>query len=112
MVEIISYHKHKKNISSNSNQSKLPDPETADELVAWLDTETSLIDPSHLSVSEDDVLSDPVFSDVEAAVALLRLEADDEQTLPDQWDEEARDSTSLSWRSLNTNKYELKVNYL
>lgn len=42
-----------------------------DELVAWLDTDMSLIDPSHFNVSVDDVLPELFIS------AILFVEADD-----------------------------------
>lgn len=47
-----------------------PALDSADMLVAWLASDTSLIEPSHLSVSVDEVLSELLLS------AMLLLEAD------------------------------------
>lgn len=72
----------------------LPVPDRCDELVAWLDTDTSLIDPSHFNVSVDDVLPELLLS------AMLFVEADDCRSDDDHCCDDDRDNNSLSWRNL------------
>lgn len=73
----------------------LPDPDTIDEFVAWLETDTSLIEPNHFNVSDDDVLSELLLST--AALILLTDEVD----CRSDWDQcDDLDSISLSCRNL------------
>lgn len=67
-----------------------------DEFVAWLDIEMSLIEPSHLSVSVDDVLSELWL----LVSAIFVVEADVCKSDVDQCCDDDLDNNSLSCRSL------------
>lgn len=75
----------------------LPDPEIADEFVAWLATEISLIEPSHFNVSVDEVLSELLFSETDEILFV------DDWRSCDHCDARER-STSLSCRNLQKKK--------
>jgi hypothetical protein len=78
----------------------IPDADTADELVAWLATETSLNEPCHFNVSVDDVLSELLLS--------AKLDVDVGMSCDDQF--VARDNKSpLSWRNLEENETKRKM---
>lgn len=81
----------------NNRFINLPEPDMFDELVAWLDTDTSLMEPSHFNVSDDDVLSELLFS------VILFAEEADWRSDCDQWDD--LDNNSLSCRNLKTMKF-------
>lgn len=74
----------------------------ADELVAWLATEMSLVEPNHLSVSVEDVLSLLLLSIVGFVgqpVGLLLADVGDDKSFCDQWCD-CLDRSSVSWRNL------------